>query len=81
MDRRKLITAAALGSAATLIPAGVANAHPGGPAGGADASALKRLMTRYLARELDDARAARLTTSVTPTADQAPFGVPGASRT
>ncbi len=62
MNRRQLITTAALGSAATLIPAGVANAHPGhAPAGPADASALKREMNRYLAHELDDARTAKVT--------------------
>lgn len=62
MHRRHLITSAAIGSAATLLPAGVASAHPmGGGSGQSEASALQRLMTRYLGRELNDGRTARVT--------------------
>lgn len=59
MDRRHLITAAAGGTAATFIPAGVANAHPGG--GNAGAAELQRTMLRHLSRELDDVRTAKAT--------------------
>ncbi|WP_298131485.1 hypothetical protein [Micropruina sp.] len=62
MDRRHLITTAALGSAAALIPAAAAHAEPlSGPHPGADAATLQRAMRRYLADELRDLRTARVT--------------------
>ncbi|MFT4296269.1 MAG: hypothetical protein QM582_12745 [Micropruina sp.] len=62
MDRRHLITTAALGSAAAFLPTGTANAETlASTNSAADAAALKRSMRRYLADHLRDPQTARAT--------------------